>query len=341
MLNFCTLFDSNYLSRGLAMYESLREHCNDFHLYIFPFDDKCLEILLKLDLPSVTVVPLEKFEDEKLLAVKPSRTAVEYCWTCTPSIILYSMNKFALSNCTYIDADLYFYSDPSVLFGEFKDGSVIITKHRYTPYYDLSKLSGIYCVQFVAFKNDPKGMKVLNWWRDACLDWCYARTEEGKFGDQKYLDDWPERFEGVRDLENLGGGTAPWNVQQYNIYSRNEKILGNEKKSGNEFGLVFYHFHSVRFFTDGSVLFGSHAISRNVKRILYMPYIKSLEDAKVRVAAIDASFDPHGAGPRNWKIHIYNLKNALTKNSEFIKNFYDLYNGYSNTYRLSSIVNNS
>jgi len=338
MLNFCTLFDSNYLSRGLAMYESLREHCRNFHLYIFPFEDKCLEILLKLDLPSVTVVPLEKFEDEKLLAVKPSRTPVEYCWTCTPSIILCAINKFALSNCTYIDSDLYFYSDPSVLFGEFKDGSVIITKHRYTPYYDLSKLSGIYCVQFVAFKNDANGTKVLKWWRDACLDWCYARTEEGKFGDQKYLDDWTERFEGVRDLENLGGGAAPWNIQQYHIYQDNGKLSGIEKRSGNGFELVFYHFHSVRFFADGRVSFGSHALSRNAKRLIYIPYIKALEAAKARIATVDDSFDPHGAASRNWKIHLYNLKNAITKNSETAKNLYDMYNGYANTYSLKDIV---
>ena len=49
-LFFCTLFDSNYLTRGLAMYESLAKHCDDFHLFIFSFDDKCLEVLKKLKL---------------------------------------------------------------------------------------------------------------------------------------------------------------------------------------------------------------------------------------------------------------------------------------------------
>ena len=47
MMNFCTLFDSFYLSRGLALYESIKEHTEDFHLYIFAFDDITYEILNK------------------------------------------------------------------------------------------------------------------------------------------------------------------------------------------------------------------------------------------------------------------------------------------------------
>ncbi len=50
MLNFCTLFDSRYMSRGMAMYESLKKHCNNFHLYIFAFDDPCYNFFKKMHL---------------------------------------------------------------------------------------------------------------------------------------------------------------------------------------------------------------------------------------------------------------------------------------------------
>src|SRR5690606_12912481 len=146
MNNFCTLFNSMYLSRGLAMYRSLEKHSRDFHLYIFAFDDECYDIQTRLSLPKATIISLSDFEDEQLLAVKPSRTAGEYCWTCTPSVILYSIQEFGLSNCTYLDADVFFYTDPSMLIDAANGASVIITPHRYTPLYEDSESGGIYCV---------------------------------------------------------------------------------------------------------------------------------------------------------------------------------------------------
>jgi hypothetical protein len=197
------------------MYKSLRNHCDDFHLYIFAFDDKCFNLLSKQKLPNVSVIPLNEFEDPDLLMVKPTRTPTEYCWTCTPSTILYCIEKYHLKLCTYIDADLYFYSDPKVLIDEMGDKSVLITKHRYTPEYDQTNTSGKYCVQFISFKADQNGFEVLKWWRNACLNWCYNHYDDGKFGDQKYLDDWTTRFTGIHELKHLGGGVAPWNMQQY------------------------------------------------------------------------------------------------------------------------------
>jgi hypothetical protein len=262
------------------MYYSLKRNCQSFHLYVFAFDEACCNSLIALNLDFVTVISLEEFEDDALLEVKDSRGKGEYCWTCTPSTILYCIKAFDLDHCTYIDADLYFFSDPSILIEEMRDRSVLITSHRYTPRYDQTKLSGIYCVQFVTFKNNNEGLKVLNWWRNACIEWCFARSENGKFGDQKYLDNWPTEFEGIHELKHLGGGVAPWNVQQYDFRIETSCILGVEKETGQVFNLVFYHFHGLRFLKNNKVDFCEYQLSDSVKELIYKPYLLEIEGIK-------------------------------------------------------------
>jgi hypothetical protein len=310
MINFCTLFDKNYLSRGIALYNSLDENCSEFHLYIFAFDDKVNKILKELNLEKATIISLEEFEDEELLSVKPTRSVAEYCWTSTSSTILYVIEKYNVESCTYLDADLFFYSSPAVLLQEMGNKSILITEHRYSPQYNKEIKSGKYCVQFVTFKNDENGLKALKWWRDRCIEWCYARYEDGKFGDQLYLDDWTERFKGVHVLQHPGGGIAAWNVQQYEFFIRNEKVWGRELKTGNEFIVVFYHFHYLRFQKNGRIELGRRTLTDNVIDTFYKPYILYLDKIRTKLQLVDNSFDPHGSADPviSWKtplIYIY------------------------------------
>ena len=278
MDHYCTLFDSFYLSRGLAMYRSLQKQSCDFHLYIFPFDEQAREMLDQLALNHVTLVPLSEFESEELREAKKTRTKGEYCWTCTPYIISYCISRFNLHACTYIDADLYFFSDPRPLILEMKQKSVLITEHRYTAEYDKRKRKGIYCVQFITFKNDPNGLEALNWWRDRCLEWCYDKVEDGKFGDQKYLDDWPERFSGVHVLEHLGGGVAPWNAQQYTFKKEGERVEVSDSKEARD--VIFYHFHYLKFYANQMIDLGIYPISDSLLRNIYDPYLIGILEAE-------------------------------------------------------------
>lgn len=282
MLTFCTLFDSHYLSRGLAMYNSLCRHCPKFHLYIFAFDDICYNFFQKYHFNNITAISLNEFEDEALLTAKSNRSLGEYCWTCTSSTILYVLNHYNVESCTYIDADLFFFSSPQVLIDEIGNNSVMITEHRYTEKYNQTETSGKYCVQFVYFKNNIQARTVLEWWRESCIKWCYNRVENGKFGDQKYLDDWCTRFGGVYELQHLGGGVAPWNMQQYNFIKKRGKLYGIEGKTSKHFKVVFFHFHALTFHSPIMFTLSSfyEINSKNIYKYLFTPYI--IEILKVR-----------------------------------------------------------
>ena len=282
MLKFCTLFNTTYLSRGLAMYQSLEKHCANFHLYIFAFDTHCFQVLFSLQLSHATIISLDEFENNSLLAVKKERTAGEYCWTCASSTIKYCLETYQLEHCTYVDADLLFFNDPVVLIAEMENKSVLITEHKFTPCYDQSEASGRYCVQFMTFKHTKEGMEVLNWWIEACLNWCFNRVEDGKFGDQKYLDDWQTRFSTVHVLKHLGGGVAPWNVQQYSFKNKLNRVTGKEILTGEQFDLVFYHYHGFHYTSNNcySLSDNVYEILRNPVNHIYRPYSLSLSKAE-------------------------------------------------------------
>ena len=74
--------------------------------------------------------------------------------------------------------------------------------------------------------RDERGIAALRWWHDRCVEWCYQRFEDGKFGDQKYLDDWPDRFAGVHVVDHPGVGLAPWNVSRHELVLNGNGVPG-------------------------------------------------------------------------------------------------------------------
>jgi len=264
------------------MYESLKRQCKNFHLYIFAFDNNTYNILKELNLDSVTVISLKEFEDPELLRVKPTRTIAEYCWTATPSVIKYVFEKYKTSHCIYIDADLYFFDDPLPLIEEGGDCSVIITEHRFSSQYKSHEQNGIYNVQFLYFKNDENGKEIVQWWRDRCIEWCYSRNEDNKFGDQKYLDDWPKRFKGVHVLQNKGGGVAPWNVQQFIYFKENNKVMQKEISTGDISNVIFYHFHNLIIYQEGFTKALGYPLSDGLIKYIYNEYMIKIKETIVK-----------------------------------------------------------
>ena len=139
---------------------------------------------------------------------------------------------------------------------------------------------GKYCVQFVFARNNENGRSVIDWWKDACYDWCYNRYEDGKFGDQKYLDDWTTRFQNVHVLQHLGA-VAPWNIQQFTLSYHEGKVLLEYKNTLKECPLVFYHFHYFRHYKIlkfYEYVYGPYELSNSVLKLVYKPYLSAISN---------------------------------------------------------------
>jgi hypothetical protein len=266
MEHYVTYFDSLFLPQGLALHMSMQRHACEYTLWILCVDDNAHNILENLALPNVRLLQLSKLETEDLRAVKPTRSKGEYCWTLTPFTPRFVFEADAnVERVTYIDADIWFRKSPAPIFNEFakSKAGVLLTDHGYSPEYDSSATTGQYCVQFMTFDR-VKGEIARKWWEERCIEWCYARVEDGKFGDQKYLDDWPTRFEGiVHVLERQELAQAPWNATRY--------AYGH---------CVFYHFHALRIGPSRTIDFrSSFRLPKVLIQNVYDFYVRDLVEA--------------------------------------------------------------
>ena len=279
MLNFITLYDKNYMSRGLALYGSLKKHCPSFEMYVLAMDDVAASYLTSLDYSNLKVVTVAGIKEmyPVLVRLEKERTRGEFSWTLSSFSIQYALRKFNLDSCIYVDADTCFYNNPELLLKECGEKSVLITEHNYTPEYDQSATSGKFCVQFMYFKNNSDGNKVLEYWRSKCEEWCYNRMEDGKFGDQKYLDDWESRFEGiVYNCRNIGCGVAPWNIQKYDISVENGTYFVTERVTKIKKPVVFFHYHALLEIAERKWVLSQYRLAENDKKLFFEPYIKEL-----------------------------------------------------------------
>jgi hypothetical protein len=265
--HFCTLFDYNFLPMGMTLHYSLMMHAQPFHLWILCMDSRVEKYLQQLALPHITLIPLQDVETPELLAVKAERSKGEYCWTLTPFTFESVFTRDpSVQQVTYLDADLFFFDDPRVLLQELSLNrkEVLITEHAYAPEYDQSLISGRFCVQFITFKRTDAAAHLMHWWQNQCLEWCFNRCEDGKFGDQKYLDSWPTQFDHeVHIVQQVEKTLAPWNI---NFFAK--------QQSGN-LNPVFYHFHGFRITSPNHIqLFFGYRIG-NQGLGFYEKYISS------------------------------------------------------------------
>jgi hypothetical protein len=268
MEHYVTLFDSLFLPQGLALHLSLERHAELYTLWILCIDDEAYDILRRLNLANVRLLRISDVEVDELKKVKLSRTPAEYCWTLTPFAPRFVFEADATAaRVTYVDADLWFRKNPAPIFREYtiSGKEVLISDHAYAPEYDSSATSGQYCVQFITFSR-LGGELVRKWWEEQCVEWCSARFEDGKFGDQMYLNDWTERF-----------------AAQVHILSDKELILGPWNATRFPYGRsICWHFHGLRIMECGSkgkfgVDCGYYPLPPVAITYIYREYLKDLQ----------------------------------------------------------------
>ncbi|WP_122402309.1 glycosyl transferase [Bradyrhizobium vignae] len=275
---YCTCFDRNYLSRGLALYHSLRRHAPGSRLWVLCLDQVAYQLLRDQALPDLIPVQLSDFEtaDPDVAATRAIRSLVEYYFTLCPAWLLYVAQEEAGAEwVTYLDSDLFFFGSPELIYEELGGAAFAIIPHRYPPALERLKRFGIYNVGWVGARTDPDGLAPLRWWRAKCIEWCCDYVDGERFADQGYLQELARRFSRVKAIENPGANLAPWNLTNYQIGFRAPEILINDAQP-----LIFFHFQGVkRGF--GCFIFNNHRnyaapFTGVVRKHIYKPYVDEI-----------------------------------------------------------------
>ena len=275
---YCTYFDHNYLSRGLALYHSMQRHAPGSRLWVLCLSEACYETLVALDLPDILPVRLVDFEatDPELAATRGRRSTIEYYFTCTPAWMLFVLARETGAEwVTYLDGDLFFFKSPEIIYGELQGAAVAIIPHRYSPKLARLRKFGTYNVGWVGARNDSEGIAVISWWREKCIEWCHDYVDGDRFADQGYLDSFSRMFARVKVIDNIGANLAPWNIGNYRIDVDRNRVMVDAIVP-----LIFFHFQGVKRGW-GRFIFNSHRIyrapfSKDVRNHIYRPYVREL-----------------------------------------------------------------
>jgi hypothetical protein len=281
---YFTLSDRGFLPRTLAMCKSLRVYDSVSPVYYF-----ATEPLLQVEFDAfesvgVKVLPIEGLLGEELVAhLRDSRSLLEFMWTL-PSQLLSRIWEIeeSCTDFTYLDADIFFYADPGIIWQEIPSNSISIVSHNFSKRLQSIFIeSGEFNVSWVSVPNSSIGMAVANKWASDCLELCpdkpVIHNGELVYGDQKYLDYWPELYGShLHIIEHLGAGVAPWNYEEYE-FSASAPLMVNGVP------IIFFHFSSHQFgFFLARKMGSEYSRVRAIPKLVYDIYEQALlENTKI------------------------------------------------------------
>jgi hypothetical protein len=305
--HYCTYFDRGFLIQGLALWRSLATHDSGAVLWVLALDDFTAGALGELDEPQLHVVRLAEMEagDADLVAARADRSRVEYYFTLSPCWPRWLLAAHAdIDGVTYLDADLFFFDSPAPIFSAMAaaGASVLVTAHRFPSWLQHYERHGRFNVGILSFRNNAAGRACLDDWRARCLAWCCDRVEDGKYADQKYLDEWPARFgAALLVLDHPGVNLAPWNWPGHRY-----DFTGGGGVSVEGAPLVLFHFARFRplcgdgWWQSGQLPYG--VMPWRLRNAIYGPYWRALMAARAEIAVHRPEFDfPRKSARLGWE----------------------------------------
>jgi hypothetical protein len=233
-----TIVAYNYLPQALALHDSVKRGDVRFVIVLVEPLDSC-------DLPAdFEIYYAEQIIGKTFASLSFMYSIIELCTNIKPMVLKYFIDDSDF--VYYIDPDIYFYSDPSLMNQNFGVNDVLITPHALTPILDgLSPgelefmRTGVYNLGFIGLRRSDDAIKFLDWWSERCINYGLNETASGLFVDQKFIDLAISFFPFISISRDFGLNVAYWNLhERFLSQIGGEYFVGNHK-------LMFIHYSGL------------------------------------------------------------------------------------------------
>lgn len=171
----------------------------------------------------------------------------------------------------FLDPDTAIFSSLDGLLAHLDNHSILLTPHQLEPEKTGEKVKdnelailrhGMFNLGFIGVKASGEGHKLVDWWSERCLDFCYIDPANGIYTDQRWIDFVPSYFEDFHIVRDPGCNVANWNLSNRTITgSVDSQILVNQTP------LIFYHFSSSQ-----SIMTDKHDVVNDASSLLLQWY---------------------------------------------------------------------
>jgi hypothetical protein len=240
-----TICSNNYLAQAKTLGDTLIKHNPDYLFIIGLCDRKNSQIDYSV-FSNYQIIEVENIGIENFPDMVSRYTVIELNTSSKPFFFDYLLGKYEnAETILYLDPDIAIFDKLTVIEDKFKNNSILLTPHIYTPIEIDGKLpseniftnNGIYNLGFIGLKRNQDTLNLLSWWKNRLTINCYDKTGEGIFVDQLPMNFAPLFFKNVHIFRNFGLNMAPWNLHERKLTNDGRNYLVNGR-----YPLIFYHF---------------------------------------------------------------------------------------------------
>ena len=184
---FCCVADSQYLPFFFALVENLAHvHTGPLEIHLLAVDEG-VEPAVRAQFPDrrIEIYPLREVWNDAEWERIAHRPRALQALSSKPRIFLKARQRSKAEALFLLDLDMYFFRSPVHLNQAFGEGHTLFFP-QWSDRFTWARLHGIFNSGMVGAKKGAEPF--IAWWSEACWISCELEVEQGRFGDQAFID---------------------------------------------------------------------------------------------------------------------------------------------------------